>query len=215
MFSNTFALFSLLPLSVAHFVLTWPPSRGFDDANAVNFPCGGFDSASSSRTDFPMSGGPIQLDMHHTQTNLAVYLAVGSDPGNNYNITLRPTLAEEGPGNFCLGMVSVPSDLNISDGTPATIQVVTNGDPDGGLYQCADVTLTNTALSTDDYDSHCKNDTIKVTAENISGNPNETTSEPTPTSAGANASNSPGLAAHPTITSWLLGAAGLAGLALL
>lgn len=28
----------------------------------------------------------------------------------------------------------VPSSLNIKDGTNATLQVVTNGDPSGGLY---------------------------------------------------------------------------------
>ena len=28
----------------------------------------------------------------------------------------------------------VPSSLNIKDGTNATLQVVTNGDPNGGLY---------------------------------------------------------------------------------
>jgi nascent polypeptide-associated complex subunit beta len=139
MFASTFALLSLVQFSSAHFLLTWPPARGFDDDKAVNFPCGGFDSVSSNRTEWPISGGPVQLDMHHTQTNVEVLLAIGNDPGNNYNIVLRPTMAQEGLGNFCVGDLSIPSGLNISSGTNATIQVVSNGDPSGGLYQVCSI----------------------------------------------------------------------------
>jgi hypothetical protein len=82
-----------------------------------------------------MSGGPIQLNLEHSQTRFAVYLAIGEDPGSNFSIVLRPQSEREGLGNYCLGQVSVPSNLNISAGTKATIQVVSNGDPNGGLYQ--------------------------------------------------------------------------------
>ena len=132
---NTFSLFSLLPLATAHFTLEWPTSRGFDDVKATNFACGGFDSVKTPRTSWPLTGAPIQLNMEHTETNLAVYMSVGEDPGTNFNIILVPQFAMNGLGDFCMGMVSVPAGLNISDGTPATIQVVSNGDPDGGLYQ--------------------------------------------------------------------------------
>lgn len=135
MFTNALALLAALPLTSAHFTLTWPTNRGFDDTKAGTFPCGGFDSVKEPRTDFPLSGGPIQLNMEHTQTNLAVYLAIGDNPGSNYSIKLVPQLAQEGPGDFCLGSVGLPAGLNVSDGTKATIQVVSNGDPDGGLYQ--------------------------------------------------------------------------------
>jgi hypothetical protein len=134
MLSNL-AFLALLPLTSAHFRLTWPPARGFADDKAGTFPCGGFDDVSSTRTAWPATGGPIQLDMHHTQTNVMVLLSLGSNPGVNYNITLRPTFAEEGLGDFCVGMVSVPEGVNYTEGEAATLQVVTNGDPDGGLYQ--------------------------------------------------------------------------------
>lgn len=134
MLSKALSLFALLPLATAHFVLNWPTGRGFDDANAPNFPCGGFDSVKTPRTEFPMSGGPIQLEMHHTQTNVAVYMALGDNPGS-FSIVLRNQFAEQGPNNFCIGMVSIPEGMNITAGTNATIQVVSNGDPDGGLYQ--------------------------------------------------------------------------------
>ena len=134
---SVFALLFLLPLTSAHFLLNWPPARGFDDSTAPNFPCGGFDTVFSNRTTWPATGGPIQLDMHHTQTDVEVLIALGSNPGVNYNIVMRPTFLQQGLGNFCVGMVSVPSSVNITEGMPATIQVVSNGDEagSGGLYQ--------------------------------------------------------------------------------
>lgn len=128
-------LVALLPLASAHFTLDWPPARGFDDAKAVDFPCGGFDSVKTPRTEFPLNGGPLQLNMHHPQTRIAVYLALGNDPGSNYNFVLVPQLMQQGLGDFCLGDVKLPSGLNLTAGTNGTIQVVTNGDPTGGLYQ--------------------------------------------------------------------------------
>jgi nascent polypeptide-associated complex subunit beta len=136
MFSNlAIPLFAIIPLATAHFHLSWPTVRGFDSSKAGNFPCGGFDSVSSSRTEWPINGGPVQLRMEHSQTRVKVLLAIGEDPGSNFNVTLRPTFAQEGLGNFCVGQLNLPSGMNVSDGTPATIQVVSNGDPEGGLYQ--------------------------------------------------------------------------------
>ncbi|KAL1605366.1 hypothetical protein SLS60_004914 [Paraconiothyrium brasiliense] len=211
--------------------------RGFDDDKATGGPCGGFDTPSSARTEFPLSGAPVQLDMHHTQTKLAVYLALGNNPSaDDFTITLVPTLSEEGPSNFCLGSVNIPSNLNISAGTNGTIQVVSNGDPSGGLYQvglafamfqslianiskCGDVTFINNTLSSSDYNSHCQNSTnVKVTQENMSGQPNGTTSggSSPSSSTGSSPSSTPGAATHATAgTSWILGAAGVAAFALL
>ncbi|KAF2281408.1 uncharacterized protein EI97DRAFT_368152 [Westerdykella ornata] len=226
---STFSLIisTLLPLSTtAHFVLNWPPSRGFEDSSATNFPCGGFDSVKPPRTEWPIKGGPVQLRMHHPQTRVKVFMALGDDPGTSFNVVLREQFAQEGLGNFCVGGLSVPEGVNVSDGMSATIQVVTNGDPEGGLYQttqCADVKLVNTV--SEDLAQHCNNGTIKITEENIKGNPNETSSsEPAPSgsspSEGAPAATTsapaPGMAAqHLTAVSWLLGVVGVVGFAML
>lgn len=83
------------------------------------------------------------------------------------------------------------------------------------------MTLKTGSLSQSDISSHCNNNTgIKVTQENISGNPNETTGgsdQNSPTASGAAATASPtgGVAAHPAAATWLMGAIGVAGLALL
>lgn len=125
----------ILPaLSTAHFQLLSPPARGFDEDKLATFPCGGQDTVSSNRTMFPLSGGPIQLNMEHDEAAVQVLLAMGNDPGSNFNITLLPIMQEQGIGKFCIAGDMVPMSAMAMDGMNATIQVVTNGDPNGGLY---------------------------------------------------------------------------------
>ena len=62
-------------------------------------------------------------------------MAVGENPGDGFSVVLRPQLQVTGLGDFCIGDIQIPSNLNISDGTPASIQVVTNAHGEGGLYQ--------------------------------------------------------------------------------
>ena len=127
-------------MSLAHFTLDWPKARGASETTAENFPCGGFSDV-GQRTDFPISGGPLQLTMGHDLTNVAVYMAVGSNPGSSFNTVLRPQFVVTGLGDFCVGQISVPSSLNVSDGTQATIQVVSNAHGGGGLYQVRDPSI--------------------------------------------------------------------------
>ncbi|EOD50868.1 putative gpi anchored protein [Neofusicoccum parvum UCRNP2] len=213
---------SLTTLASAHFVLDWPVKRGFDDDKSGTFPCGGFDTPSSNRTAFPLSGAPIQLDMHHTETNVMVVLGVGNDPGTAFNIILRPTFRERGPENFCMGDIEIPASANLTEGMNATIQVVSNGDPDGGLYQCADITITNTPLTTDEVSQHCTNSS-GVTTQAISnpGNANETSESSSSASGTASSSSASATASTGAATLnswsgvWALGAAALGGAAAL
>jgi len=73
--------------------------------------------------------------MEHPQTNVAVYMAIGDNPGDGFSIVAQQQLQVSGLGDFCLGSVAVPAGLNVSDGTKASIQVVTNNHEAGGLYQ--------------------------------------------------------------------------------
>lgn len=90
--------------------------------------------------------------------------------------------------------------------------------------KCADVKLVNTPLSQSDYSNDCKNNTgIKVSQDNISGNPNGTStdasSSASPSSSSsataASPSSSTGAAAQVKAASWVLGAVGVAGIAML
>jgi hypothetical protein len=126
-------LAAILPLVSAHFRLVYPAARGFDEDVLGNFPCGG-QKVSANRTSWPITGGPIQLQMGHVTSSVEVLLGLGNDVGSSFNITLVPIFQEQGLGQFCMSGVTVPSDLKVTDGQNATLQVVTNGDPSGGLY---------------------------------------------------------------------------------
>ena len=128
-------VFFLLHTASCHFVLKWPPSRGFDDGQAISPPCGGFNDISSPRTEWPATGGPIQLELHHTRTNVSVLIAIKDDPGSSFSVFMRTSITVEGLGSFCLDMIKVPTGVQWLVGNEATIQIVTNGDQDGGLYQ--------------------------------------------------------------------------------
>ncbi len=136
----------LLPLASGHFNLNYPTARGFNEDLLGNFPCGGQNSASPNRTLWPTKGGPIQLKMGHVTASVQVFLGLGNDVGSDFNITLVPIFQEQGLGQFCMSNVMVPSDLKITDGQNATIQVVTNGDPVGGLYNVCSLFLTSSSL---------------------------------------------------------------------
>ncbi|KAI9716767.1 MAG: hypothetical protein M1812_005107 [Candelaria pacifica] len=148
-------LLTLTPLISAHFQLKYPVVRGYVEDTLAQFPCGGQNSVSSNRTSWPVAGGPVALNMGHATSAVQVLLALGNNPGSNFNITLMPVLQEQGLGAFCMKNVMVPSNLNVKDGMNATIQVITNGDPNGGLYNCADITFKMDAPAT----SVCTNGT--------------------------------------------------------
>lgn len=61
---------------------------------------------------FPLSGGPIQLNMEHDQAEVEVVLGVGNNvDGSGFNITLVPIVMQLGIGMFCLGDVVMLSLL--------------------------------------------------------------------------------------------------------
>lgn len=125
---------SFLPsLISAHFTLEFPPAREADEEQQGSFPCGGA-AVSTDRTAWPLDGGSIQMTMGHDRSAVQVLLALGNDPGSNFNTVLVPTIQEEGLGKFCLSGVRVPEDLGVRDGDNATIQVVTDSHVTGGLY---------------------------------------------------------------------------------
>lgn len=133
-----FPLISFLTFTSAHFKLDVPPSRGFNEDTLGSFPCGG-QALSSSRTQIPLSKPEvfIALEMGHDQSAVQVLLALGNDPGSHFNITLVHTFGQTGLGAFCLPNVPITEAVlgaPLRDGLNATLQVVTNGDPIGGLY---------------------------------------------------------------------------------
>lgn len=128
------SLTALLPLTSAHFLLDYPIVRGFDEDILGTFPCGGESAISPNRTSVSTTSLPIALTMGHDRTVIQVLLGLGNDVGDAFNIVLEPTFAQVGLGNFCLPHVLIPANLNITEGMNATVQVVTDGEGGGGLY---------------------------------------------------------------------------------
>jgi len=167
------SLLAIASLTSAHFTLEFPKARGSGEDTLDQFPCGGFNTPSTERTPWPITGGQIALKMGHSQSNVEVLIAMGNNPGNAFNTILRPTFLQTGLGDFCMQGLTLPSTFNVTDGVNATIQVITNGDPAGGLYNCADITFSSTAAAA----GSCTNATgVTVGTATVSGNPNGTTS---------------------------------------
>jgi hypothetical protein len=132
MLSST-AFLALPLLASAHFHVLYPiPRSDVDDSEATG-PCGGF-PVTVNRTSVPMTNFPVALEMGHDRSVIQMLLSLGNNPGDNFNITLERTFQQQGEGAFCLPHVNVPQNLNITDGTNATLQVVTDGEGGGGLY---------------------------------------------------------------------------------
>lgn len=101
-------LLPLLPLATAHFQILSPTPRGYNEDTLTTYPCGGQNTPSSNRTMFPLSGGPIQLNMEHDQAEVEVVLGVGNSvDGSGFNMTLVPIVMQMGIGMFCLGDVVI------------------------------------------------------------------------------------------------------------
>ena len=111
----------LIPLTTAHFLLNYPASRGFSEDQLSQFPCGGQSTVSPNRTLWPLTGGPVQLNMQHDRVAVQVLLGLGNDVGSNFNITLMPIFAEEGFGDFCMGnVVNITMNLDCIKDTDQT-----------------------------------------------------------------------------------------------
>lgn len=83
--------------------------------------------------------------------------------------------------------LSLPDGTNVTEGMNATIQVQTNGDPDGGLYNCADITFSASAAGPDS--GVCVNGSGVTTTTSTVTTPNLTDSSTTSSSSSATTSN--------------------------
>jgi hypothetical protein len=83
---------------------------------------------------------PVALEMGHDRSVVQMLLALGNNPGDNFNITLEQTFQQQGEGAFCLPDVVVPSGV-VEAGMNGTLQVITDGEGGGGLYMVSSLSL--------------------------------------------------------------------------
>ncbi|BGP02238.1 hypothetical protein RTG_02416 [Rhodotorula toruloides ATCC 204091] len=177
-------------LASAHFTLDYPYTRGFDEDLEPQF-CGGFNTPSSSRTPYPLSGSaPLLIDSHHPTADVAVLISFDQNPtnfsafnqtseGQGYGL-LKPFGRINGQGEFCFNVDIASLGINgLQNGSVATIQVEFNGG-DGALFQCSDIVLVSNYSAPSNIT--CSNATSSAsassgpsqTASGSMGNPSQT-----------------------------------------
>ena len=136
-------LLALAGAASAHFGLEYPVWRSETLGTGHNYsqwtyPCAGVPPAAQlpngNRTDWPLKGGSVVLDLHHDWTYVFINLGLGPNV-TNFNYTLTPEFWNAtGKGTLCVPELKLPADLSVVDGTEASIQVVTVGASGAGLY---------------------------------------------------------------------------------
>jgi hypothetical protein len=133
------ALASAAGIASAHFTLDSPPTRGFDEDQEPNGPCGGFTTI-TNRTAFGASGGTYQINSRHASASVQLLVSADgqtfpSQPITSYTVTGLGTVCGNIPGSLLSG-------AGLKAGDNFTLQIVyKSGTESSSLYQCADLTL--------------------------------------------------------------------------
>ncbi|TQS34249.1 hypothetical protein Golomagni_05375, partial [Golovinomyces magnicellulatus] len=147
---KSFVLLAAVQAVNAHFGLTYPEWRadtlseeGELKYSQWEYPCAGVDYKAGNVTEWPLTGGSLELELHHPWTYVFVNLGLGEN-STNFNISLTPELWNAtGKGTLCVSELKIPQD--IADGSVGTLQVVTSGASGSALYNCADIKFSKDA----------------------------------------------------------------------
>ncbi|EPS39493.1 hypothetical protein H072_6662 [Dactylellina haptotyla CBS 200.50] len=142
---------ALASTASAHFVITYPADRGNSYNTQFQFPCGGL-SNNGNRSAWPTNGGAIAFVPLHDFAFTTINIAIGNSVQettdvNRYNHIMVATFNQTGGnGTFCLPTVKIPGSLKplVKAGVNATIQVVQLVASGSALYNCADITFSDT-----------------------------------------------------------------------
>jgi len=167
---HALVLLLAVPLTAAHYKLAYPEWRGDTLANtnvtkwSQNlYPCAGVprNATGVNRTDWPLDGGSLVLELHHDWTYIFVNLVFGVPERETYNISLTPEfLNSTGSGVLCIEKLALPS--NATDGQLGSMQVVTVGDRGNALYNCAELKFTSSATTL--KGDQCKSNNVTYVA---------------------------------------------------
>jgi hypothetical protein len=161
-------LAALAASASAHFVINYPPDRGNSYNTQFQFPCGGL-AASGNRSFWPTAGGAISLVPLHDFAFTTINIAIGdhiqeTTDVNRYNHVMKATFNQTGGnGTFCLPLVKIPQSMKplVKAGVNATIQIVQLVASGAALYNCADITFSDTEANRfaapDVWDAYCFN----------------------------------------------------------
>ncbi|CAO3655164.1 unnamed protein product [Mucor fragilis] len=113
---------------LAHYTVTYPSSRGFDETKEPTAPCGGFDTV-GTRTPFPLKGGFVEINSGHTSYSYVVNLLVKDAPttADFSNSTANVQVAtgtRAYPQAACLSLDDLSKNADAKAGAEATLQIV-------------------------------------------------------------------------------------------
>ncbi|GAA5959824.1 hypothetical protein JCM3765_000114 [Sporobolomyces pararoseus] len=224
-FTTTALSLFALPAVLAHFTLDYPQTRGFDEDIEPQF-CGGFNSTSSTRAPFPVSGaGSILIDSHHPTAQVAVLISFDENPtsiqqftkfdnGTSYGLLQNfENLSSE--GEYCLNVDIGSLKLGVANGTAATIQVEFNGG-DGALFQCTDVILVSDYSAPSNVTSACqqaKKIGSSSSSASTSSTPSNTATGSTPSASSQGSTSGAARVAFTAVGAGVLGLVGVIALA--
>ncbi|KAI9767489.1 MAG: hypothetical protein M1839_004500 [Geoglossum umbratile] len=116
--------------SFGHFLLNYPKSLGFSDAQEDDSPCGGFQVSFDNTTDFHVGGDSVYLTTLHPQSNFLFRGTLDQKASGNW-MNLLPVIGEYGLGDFCEPSLSTPDSWA---GAMGVLQVIQDAE-DGVHYQ--------------------------------------------------------------------------------
>lgn len=118
-----------------------------------NLPVGagiGQQTSSTNRTLWPLTGGAIVWNSTLLSALTYINLGLGAFP-TTFNVSLHGVYNQTGAGVTCLPGVGAAAlrALNLTDGQPASVQVVAVSGDGAALYNCADITFSASAPAVD------------------------------------------------------------------
>ncbi|KAI0662616.1 hypothetical protein C8Q70DRAFT_959964 [Cubamyces menziesii] len=207
----------LLTVASAHFQLQYPPPRGvFVEDKEPTF-CDGYATAVSNRTVFPTNGGIVSLHSEHVHWTLGGIIATVQNPTSFDNFSsggqfqfVMPFFQTSGEGDFCFPVdFGAQNVTGVKNGANVTLQLIYDGG-DGQLYQCADLTLSDSASVPQSVS--CTNSTNAATTPfSTSVNPDPTSTSPSGTSSSTSTATSTTNAAPMNVAVGFSGLAGIVG----
>lgn len=96
--------------------------------------------SNTNRTNWPLTGGSLLLNVHHPWAFTYVNLGLGGDNTSVFNISLVEGFNQTGNGSFCFPTVVLPQSLTVTEGTNASIQVIQISETGSSLYNVSEPT---------------------------------------------------------------------------
>jgi len=135
-----------LSVVYAHWIVSSPPTRGWNDSTNPNPPCGGFSTPEANRVLYPATGLTVGWTILDGVGVVSILFGTGSNPstfaatGQSFGVNAT---GQNGLGDY-VETIILPG---ITSSTVGTIQFIYNDTESEPFYQCIDITGSTPAPS--------------------------------------------------------------------